>query len=346
MKTNSVKIGDSIIGGGFPVAVQSMWKVPLSSDTEGIVEGIRELKKIGCDIMRFSVPDSKSAEYLIPIIQRSSIPVVADIHFDYKLALQCISYGVDKIRINPGNIGVEWKVRDVVRAAQDKNIPIRVGVNTGSLPKDLLKMKDKAQAMVLAAERELEIFERVGFKEVVFSLKASDINTTVEANSIFSEKYRYPLHLGVTEAGPLIPGIVKSAFAISRLLAMGIGDTIRVSLSDNPSTEVIAGREILKAAGLMKTGVRIISCPRCGRASFDTHSFVKELEPFLYGLKKNISVAIMGCIVNGPGEAREADLGITGSGDKIVIFRKGEIIHRINPESAVETFKRELELFE
>ncbi len=342
MKTKSVKIGHVIIGGGFPVAVQTMWKKPLSKNTDEILSEIKRLKNMGCDILRFSVPDSTSSEYLGKLIPDSVIPLVADIHFDYKLALECIGFGIQKVRINPGNIGALWKVEEIVRAASDKNVPIRVGVNGGSLPRDLQNYGNRADAMVLAAERELNVFEKLGFKDVVFSLKSSDIESTVSANSAFSEKYQYPLHLGVTEAGPLIPGIVKSTIALTKLLAQGIGDTIRVSLSDEPVNEVIAGNEILKASGLKNDGVSIISCPRCGRASFDTHKFVKKLEPLLYSLKKNISIAIMGCIVNGPGEARDADLGITGSGDNVVIFRKGKIIHRIKASEAVKIFTEEL----
>ncbi len=342
MKTKSVKIGNVIIGGGFPVAVQTMWKKPLNANMDAVVSEIDNLKAIGCDIIRFSVPDSESASYLGEIVSQSALPLVADIHFDYKLALECISYGMQKIRINPGNIGALWKVEEIVKAASDRNIPLRVGVNGGSLPRNLQKMENRAEAMVLAAEQELAVFERLGFKDVVFSLKSSDIQSTVDANIIFSEKYDYPLHLGVTEAGPLVPGVVKSAIALSKLLEKGIGDTIRVSLSDEPDMEVIAGNEILKASGLKKNGVSIVSCPRCGRASFDTHSFVKEIEPLLYTLRTDITVAIMGCIVNGPGEAKDADLGITGSGENVVIFRKGVIIHRIKSSEAVEIFTKEL----
>ncbi len=294
-------------------------------------------------MVRFSVPDSMSSDYLGKIIPESVLPIVADIHFDYKRALECINYGVQKVRINPGNIGALWKVEEIVRAASGNGVPVRVGVNGGSLPRDLQKEVNRAKAMVSAAERELEVFEKLGFKDVVFSLKSSDIESTVEANVLFSEKYDFPLHLGVTEAGPLVPGIVKSTAALTRLLRMGVGDTLRVSLSDDPVTEVIAGSEILKASGLQRDGVSIISCPRCGRSSFDTHSFVKKLEPLLYRSSKNISVAIMGCIVNGPGEARDADLGITGSGRNVVIFKKGKIIHRIDASEALEIFTKELE---
>ncbi len=345
MKTNTVKVGNLIIGGGFPVSVQTMWKTPLTGEKEKILAEISTLKTLGCDIIRFSVPDMESAEYLGSIAVESPIPVVADIHFDYRIALECIKLGIHKIRINPGNIGAEWKVEEVVRAASDSKTPIRVGVNAGSLPRSLNKMEDKSMAMVLAAESEMNILDRLGFKDVVFSLKSSDIKTTVEANEIFSERYDYPLHLGVTEAGPLIPGIVKSSIVFKELLSKGIGDTIRVSLSDSPVSEIITGVEILKSSGIERDGITIISCPRCGRASFDTHSFIKRIEDKLYRKRINISVAVMGCIVNGPGEAAHADLGITGSGNRIVIFKKGKIIHKTTMERAEKIFIEELEKF-
>ncbi|MCK5673886.1 MAG: flavodoxin-dependent (E)-4-hydroxy-3-methylbut-2-enyl-diphosphate synthase, partial [Spirochaetales bacterium] len=248
-----------------------------------------------------------------------------------------------KIRINPGNIGASWKVEEVIKAASDMSIPIRVGVNGGSLPAALRDHPDLSKAMVEAAEMELNIFEKLNFKDVVFSLKSSDIDSTVMANQMFSKKYSYPLHLGVTEAGPLIPGIVKSSIALNTMIRDGIGDTIRVSLSDSMKNEVLAAREILKSSGKNSTGVNIVSCPRCGRASFNTHEFLLSIESNLQKIKKNISIAVMGCIVNGPGEARHADLGITGSGNNIVIFRKGQIVRKGPPSKAVEIFIEELE---
>ncbi len=343
MESNTVKIGDKIIGGGFPIVIQTMWKTPLSAGIESILFGIDELKDIGADIIRFAVPDIEDAEILSKISIKSSIPLVADIHFDYKIALKCIEGGVHKIRINPGNIGASWKVEEVVRAAADFGVPLRVGVNGGSLPASLRDLKDISIAMVKAAELELNIFEKLGFKDVVFSLKSSDIENTVMANTIFSSKYSYPLHLGVTEAGPLIPGVVKSSIAISSMLEKNIGDTIRVSLSDTMRNEVIAAKEILKASGKISSGVTTVSCPRCGRASFNTHDFLVSIDPIIQKINKNITIAVMGCIVNGPGEARHADLGITGSGDNIVIFRKGNIVRKGDPENAVKLFLEELE---
>lgn len=342
MQSNTVKIGDKIIGGGFPVAIQTMWKTPLNKRIDDIISEIEDLREIGADIIRFAVPDIKDAEILSKISKKSSIPVVADIHFDYKIALKCIEGGIQKVRINPGNIGASWKVEEVVRAAADFGVPIRVGVNGGSLPASLRHIKDISEAMVKAAEMELNVFEKLGFKDVVFSLKSSDIKSTVMANTFFSSKYSYPLHLGVTEAGPLIPGVVKSSIALNSMLRKNIGSTIRVSLSDTMRNEVIAGKEILKAAGKVSAGVVTISCPQCGRASFDTHEFLKSVDSTIQKIDKNITIAVMGCIVNGPGEARHADLGITGSGDNVVIFSKGQIVNKCKPSEAVNLFLEEL----
>jgi len=345
MKTKSVKVGDVVIGGGFPIAIQTMWKSPLSNKIDNILVKIDELKDIGTDILRFAVPDLESAEILGKISKKSHIPLVADIHFDYKIALKCIEGGVHKIRINPGNIGASWKVEEVVKAARGNSIPIRVGVNGGSLPSALRDRKDLASAMLEAAEMEMNVFEKFNFKEVVFSLKSSDIKNTIMVNKLFSEKYSYPLHLGLTEAGPLIPGTVKSSIALNTMIKDNIGDTLRVSLSDSMENEVFAAREILKASGKKSTGVDIVSCPRCGRASFNTHDFLVDIESDLQKIKQNISIAVMGCIVNGPGEAKHADLGITGSGENIVIFRKGKIVRKGKPVNAAEMFLEELNKF-
>lgn len=251
-KTRAVKVGNVIIGGGFPVSVQTMWKLPLGDNTSEVLKEIDNLAALGCQILRFSVPDEESARRFNALTQKSPIPLVADIHFDYQLALSCLDGGVAKVRINPGNIGAPWKVEAVVKKAADKGVPLRVGVNGGSLPGDLRNRPDKAEAMVEAAERELEILEKLRFNEVIFSLKCSDLEATVKANEIFASRYDYPLHLGVTEAGPIIPGTVKSAIAFERLLSRNIGDTIRVSLSDTPANEILAGKEILRALGRLK----------------------------------------------------------------------------------------------
>jgi (E)-4-hydroxy-3-methylbut-2-enyl-diphosphate synthase len=339
----AVKVGTVLVGGGFPVSVQTMGKQPLTTDMEVLRLEMRELHRRGCDILRFSVPDEESARCFSLLTKDSPMPLVADIHFDYKLALFCIKGGAAKIRINPGNIGASWKVEEVVKAAADRGIPIRVGVNGGSLPGDLRSRTDKAEAMVEAAERELTILDKLDFHQVIFSLKASDIEATIKANEIFASKYSYPLHLGVTEAGPLIPGIVKSTLAFQRLLSQNIGDTIRVSLSDAPAKEVEAGKEILRSLGKKTGGVNLVSCPRCGRSTFDTHAFLDQAESYLQGLKKNITVAVMGCVVNGPGEARGADIGITGAGDAVIIYRKGELIAKVPRERALERFIEEIE---
>ena len=342
MNTHKVIIGDTPIGGGAAVALQTMWKDPLTDQLEPVVHALKELQQMGCAFVRFAVPNEEGADQLIELCKMSPLPLVADIHFDYRLAIKCIQGGIDKIRINPGNIGMRWKVEEVIHAAEDHNVPIRVGVNSGSLPKALQQEADVGKAMVTAAEQEMEIFQQLGFHSIVFSLKASDINTTVRANELFAAQYPYPLHLGVTEAGPLIPGIVKSSVAMVKLLEQGIGDTIRVSLSDSPVNEIVTGIEILGAAGRGIHRPQIISCPRCGRATFDTHSFVEKVAPVLYSLEKDITVAIMGCVVNGPGEARHADLGITGAGKEIILFKHGEVLRKVDPDSAYEAFVEEL----
>ncbi|MDC7126442.1 MAG: flavodoxin-dependent (E)-4-hydroxy-3-methylbut-2-enyl-diphosphate synthase [Spirochaetales bacterium] len=333
-----VKAGNIEIGGSRRISVQTMWKRSLHIFSDEDLLEIKKLEEIGCDLLRFSVPDLKSAEILSDIKKSIKLPIVADIHFDHKIALKCIENGIDKVRINPGNIGAEWKVKEVLDFATVKNVPIRIGINTGSLPEKLINVEDKAQAMIMAAEEELEILEKNNFKNAVFSLKSSDMNATLKANRYFHEKYNNPLHLGITEAGPITAGIVKSSIAISELLKEGIGDTIRISLSDSPLQEVIAGREILKACGKSDYGVNIVSCPRCGRSTFDTHKFINEVYEDLYKIKKPIKAAVMGCIVNGPGEASDADIGITGAGKKAVIFKDGKIIAKVAENDSKELF--------
>ena len=339
----TVNVGWLPIGGGHPVRLQTMWKEPLTAASfEETVRRTELLASFGAELLRFAVPDDETAHLLCKLQQAVSIPLVADIHFDHKLALICLK-NVPKIRINPGNIGSDKKVREVVKAAADNGAAIRVGINSGSLPRKLRDHSDTAKAMLLAAEDELEIFETLGFGDVLFSLKSSDISTTIRANEIFAERYAYPLHLGVTEAGPPIQGVVKNTAALVPLLKSGIGSTIRVSLSGSCEDELIAGREIIAAAGMGSRGVNIISCPRCGRTGFDVHGFLKKVEGWLLSLQTPIDVAIMGCVVNGPEEARHADVGITGAGDKILIFRSGEIVRRVSREEAESAFKEEVE---
>jgi (E)-4-hydroxy-3-methylbut-2-enyl-diphosphate synthase len=338
------------IGGGAPVSVQTMWKQPLAGSgsprsLDQTLAGIRRLEEIGCELLRFSVPDLQSAELLGELASRTSLPLVADIHFDHRLALRCLDFPVAKIRINPGNIGRADKVEELVRKAEDKGVALRIGVNAGSLPKRLRREKNVAKAMVSAAEEELSLLEKLGFDRVLFSLKAADVETTVRANLLFSRSFDYPLHIGVTEAGPLIQGTVKSTLALSRLLDSGVGDTVRVSLSDSPESEIIAARSILQNLGIRFFGPELISCPTCGRTAFDVTGFLEQVQPYLRKIHKNITVAVMGCPVNGPGEAQRADLGITGSEKHVVIFKKGKIIRRESADHAIEAFKEELEKF-
>ena len=345
------------IGGNFPVVVQTMWKDPLSMQdiNDSLIKRIDALGAMGCGLLRFAVPDIQAAEALGSLAGMVSMPLVADIHFDYKIALRCMDFPIAKIRINPGNIGSKEKTAAVLEKAAAVSIPIRIGVNAGSLPQDLRKRveegMDTAQALAQAAERELAVFDEFGFCACVVSMKASGIADTIKANRIFSQTSAFPLHLGVTEAGPLTAGVARNTAALVALLVQGIGDTIRVSLSDTVENEVIAGREIIRAAAqlaegnerLKSAGVNIVSCPRCGRHGFDTHGFLSRWMPKLYALDRDITVAVMGCEVNGPSEAKDADLGITGAGDKVLIFRNGKIIKTIDAAYADKVFEEELQ---
>jgi (E)-4-hydroxy-3-methylbut-2-enyl-diphosphate synthase len=342
-KTRPIKVGPLTIGGDSGISIQTMWKKPVHSISPGLIDEIQHLKALGCDIIRFAVPDLQSAETIGKLCSRLSIPAVADIHFDYRIALSCMDYPFSKIRINPGNIGAEWKVREVAAKAKDKQVPIRIGVNSGSLPLSLSGKEGAAEAMVKAAESEIEILESLAFSDIIISLKSSDIETTVQANQLFSAEFDYPLHIGITEAGPLITGIVKNSIGIARLLQSGIGDTIRVSLSSHPADEIIAGRDILIAENIYERGLRIISCPTCGRTTFDVQKFFKDNRDFLYSFQKKATVAVMGCPVNGPGEAKEADIGVTGSGNAVILFRHGIQIARVSYDDAVKRFREELE---
>ena len=341
------------IGGDEPVTIQTMWKAGITNvceDNEALTDIIRqinELKALGCDILRFAVPDMKSAASLVKIQENTDMPLVADIHFDYRLALECLKGNVAAIRINPGNIGSRDRVEKVVAACREKGAAIRIGVNTGSLPKDLAEKVEKGEmtravALAETAAIEAEVFEELKFDQYVVSMKASSVQETIDANEAFARKYNIPLHVGVTEAGPLITGVVKSTMAFTHLLKEGIGSTIRVSLSSAPANEVITGREILHECGLRKGGVTLISCPRCGREGFDVHSFVDRWQNKLLGMDKDITIAVMGCIVNGPGEGKHADIGIAGAGDKAIIFKKGEIIRTIQAIDADKVFEEEL----
>jgi len=347
-----VKVGSLMMGAGWPVSIQTMWKRPLPTFSgegdpglKAILDEISRLEGIGCDLIRFAVPDEASADSLGAIASASPIPVVADIHFDWRLALRCMDYPVAKIRINPGNIGARWKTAEVVAKARDKGLALRIGVNAGSLPPDLRDMEDGAEACVAAAEREIGAFEELNFPDVVVSMKLNEPADVERANRIFAARFDHPLHLGVTEAGPLISGVARNTAALVPLLKDGIGATVRVSLSDSMESEVMAAREIIGCAGLRKAGVRIVSCPRCGRASFDTHAFLKRWTERLYAIKAPLEIAVMGCVVNGPGEARHADIGITGAGDSVLIFIKGEVARRVPTAEADKAFADELERY-
>lgn len=342
--TRTVKAGALLIGGGFPVSVQTMGRQPLEpASLDGEVEALARLASLGCDLARYAVPDAAAAEALGLLARRTAVPLCADIHFDHTLALRCLDFPIAKLRINPGTLGAEWKVREVAGKAADRGVALRVGVNAGSLPRSLEDSPDVAAAMVKAAEDEVELLERLSFRDVVVSLKSSDVDETVRANELFAARHDQPLHLGVTEAGPLVPGLVRSTAGISRLLARGIGDTIRVSLSATPEDEVLAGVEILRISGVRTGGVTIISCPRCGRSGFDVQKFIEDVSSFVHSCRKSRTVAVMGCPVNGPGEARKADLGITGAGTMAILFRRGEIIRRVPYAQAVEAFREEFE---
>ena len=341
------------LGGDNPIAIQTMWKEPIvgirknSQEYTDLLKKIEQVQMLGCDILRFAVPDMESAEVLKNIAEDVSIPLVADIHFDYKLALSCLDGNIAKIRINPGNIGSFERTKAVVDKARDKGTAIRVGINTGSLPKDLENLViegkiTRAEGLVKAAEREMEDFDKLNFKDFVVSMKASSVAETIESNEKFAEKYNVPLHIGVTEAGPIIGGVVKSTLAFSHLLKEGVGSTIRVSLSSESENEVITAKEILRECGMYSGGVKIVSCPRCGRNGFDVHSFINRWQNELQSLNKDITVAVMGCVVNGPGEGKNADIGITGAGNSVIIFKHGVTVRTVTPEQADSAFREEL----
>ena len=319
-----LKIGNTAIGGNNPVLVQSMLNVR-SSDIEGNVKQAVELEKAGCQIVRVSVPTLEDVRLVEAIKNETSIPLVADIHFDYKVALACADAGIDKIRINPGNIGDDERVKAVVKACSAKNIPIRIGVNAGSLEKNILAKygKPSPEALCESAMYHIGLLEKYDFNDIAVSIKSSNVKNMIDAYTLLDTKCNYPLHLGVTEAGTYRMGIIKSAMGIGNLLMNGIGDTIRVSLTDAPVKEIDAGFDILRAAGHKVCGPEIISCPTCGRTRLDVAAIANEVEAGLKGINKNIKVAVMGCVVNGPGEAREADIGIACGADNAAMFKKG-----------------------
>lgn len=339
-----VQIGSVSIGGSYPVAVQSMTNTK-TEDIEATVKQIYQLTAAGCEIIRCAVPTLEAAKALKTIKAKIHIPLVADIHFDYRLALEAINSGVDALRLNPGNIGGRDRVEAVVKAAKEHRVPIRIGVNAGSLPKDLLAKygHPTAQGLVEAAWRHIRILEEMDFRDIVISLKAHDVPLTLEAYRLMAQECDYPLHVGITEAGTLHTGLIKSAVGIGTLLAEGIGDTIRVSLTGDPLPEIDAGFEILKSLGLREYGPTLISCPTCGRISVCLDNMASQVEAKLRDIKEPISVAVMGCVVNGPGEAREADVGIAGGKNEGLIFRKGEIIRKVPEDQLVDQLMLEIQ---
>jgi len=343
-KTKKIKVGNIYIGGGSKVSVQSMTNTD-TRDVDATVKQILALEKAGCEIVRCAVPDMLAAQAIKDIVKQIHIPLVADIHFDYKLALKSIENGISKLRINPGNIGSYDKIKLVAKAASDKGIPIRIGVNSGSLESDILEKYGHvcAQALVESALRHVEILESLNFYDIVISIKSSDVVMMIESYKLISEKVDYPLHLGVTEAGTTWRGTIKSSVGIGALLAQDIGDTIRVSLTGDVIDEVKVGIEILKSLGYIEDGIKFVSCPTCGRTQIDLIKIANEVEQKLADCKKNIKIAIMGCVVNGPGEAREADIGIAGGKGVGLIFKKGEIIKTVKEEDLVEELLREID---
>jgi (E)-4-hydroxy-3-methylbut-2-enyl-diphosphate synthase len=343
-KSRQVTVGNVKIGGNAPVSVQSMLNTP-SYDIKAGVDQARRLKTAGCDIIRIAVPNMEAISLIGAIKSEVNIPLVADIHFDYKLALESAAAGIDKIRINPGNIGSDDRVKAVADECGRRGIPIRIGVNSGSVEKDILAKygAPTAEAIVDSAMYHASLLEKFDFCDIVLSLKSSDTATTFNAYTLAAERCDYPLHVGVTEAGTLRSGIIKSSCAIGGLLLGGIGDTIRVSLTDDPCEEVRAGIDILRATGLRKGGVTIVSCPTCGRTRIDLIPLAKEAEKRLAGCSKDIKVAIMGCVVNGPGEAKEADIGIAGGDGCGVLIKKGEIIRKIDEDRLLDELISEIE---
>ena len=344
INTKSIQVGDVQIGGQNKVSIQSMCNTK-TKDVKSTVKQILELEQAGCEIIRVACLDVEDAKAIKEIKKQIHIPIVADIHFDYKIALAAIEAGVDKVRINPGNIGSEEKVKAVVEACQKNRIPIRIGVNGGSLEKDLLEKyggKPTAKAMVESAKRHIDILEKLNFYDICLSLKASDLDLCIEAYEEAAKTFPYPLHIGITEAGTEFSGTIKSSIGLGVLLREGIGDTLRVSLCDDPVKEVKVAKEILKDCNLYAKSPTLVSCPTCGRTQIDLIPIAKQVEEFLQTIEADITVAVMGCAVNGPGEARNADIGIAGGIKEGLLFKKGEIIRKVPQEQIVEELKKEI----
>lgn len=342
--TREVRIGEQMLGGNHPILIQSMCNTD-TRDVAATVAQILRLEEAGCELVRVAVPDMAAAEAIGEIKKQIHIPLVADIHFDYRLALRVMELGIDKVRINPGNIGEEERIRQVVEMAKEKHIPIRIGVNSGSLEKELVEKYGGVtpQGLVESALKHVRILEKYEFHDIVVSIKASDVPFSIEAYRLLSEAIPYPIHVGITEAGTPYAGTIKSAVGIGTILAMGIGDTIRVSLTGDPVEEVRAAKEILKSLHLRQFGITFVSCPTCGRTEIDLISIANEVEEKCSKIDKNIKVAVMGCVVNGPGEAREADVGIAGGKGVGLVFKKGEVIRRVKEEELVSALMEEIE---
>jgi len=343
-QTKQIHVGNVPVGGGAPCSVQSMCSTD-TRDVAATLNQIRALASAGCEIVRCAVPDMAAAEALGEIKGQSSIPVIADIHFDYRLALRVLEGGIDGLRLNPGNIGERWKVEEVVKAARERLVPIRIGVNAGSLEKELLEKygHPTAEAMAESALGHIRILEEIGYDQIKISLKASDVMKTVEAYRLLAQRVDYPLHIGITEAGTIFSGTIKSSVGLGILLADGIGDTMRVSLTGDPVDEVRVGFEILKALGLRQRGINFVSCPTCGRCQINLIGVAEEVENRLASIDAHLTVAVMGCVVNGPGEAREADVGIAGGRGEGLLFRHGEIVRKVPEGEMADALVAEVE---
>ncbi|MCZ6468929.1 MAG: flavodoxin-dependent (E)-4-hydroxy-3-methylbut-2-enyl-diphosphate synthase [Candidatus Dadabacteria bacterium] len=346
--TRQIELGGIKVGGGAPITVQSMTKTD-TRDIPGTVAQIKSLEKAGCDIVRLAVPDMDAAKSLGEIKKQTNIPIISDIHFDYKLALEAVKQGVDGMRINPGNIGSKYRIKAVVDAVRERGIPIRIGVNSGSLEKDILKKHGSptAEALAESAFRHVEILEDLDFRDIKISVKSTDVKKMIASYRILAERCEYPLHLGVTEAGTYEMGTIKSSIGIGTLLADGIGDTIRVSLTGDPVDEVIVGFNILRSLGLRRNGIELISCPGCGRLEIDLMKLVKDVEDRIadINLPRPIKVAILGCVVNGPGEASEADIGIAGGKGKGMLYKDGKLVRSFKEDQIVDELVKELKTF-
>ena len=339
--TRVVKVKDRYLGGNNPILIQSMCNTK-TKDVDATVNQILDLERLGCDIIRVAVLDKEDAYSISKIKEKIHIPLVADIHFDPELALIAIKEGVDKIRLNPGNIQNEEKIKEIVTECKKRNIPIRIGVNSGSLPKG---MELNAKNMVLAAKSHIDILEKLDFHDIVLSIKASNIDLACEAYMEAAKTFPYPLHIGITEAGTDFKGLITSSIGLAKILGMGIGNTIRVSLTADPRLEVKAAKEILRECHLKEDLPTLTSCPTCGRTQIDLIPIAKEIEEYLYTVNKKIHVAVMGCVVNGPGEAKEADLGIAGGKGEALIFKKGQVVRKIKEEDIIPELKKEIDLF-